>query len=75
LLNVKEGIMPRLNFDVSPELDQVIEKLVKLTGSTSKSEVLRRAIALMEVAAEAKQEGKKIVIAEKDRTPVAEVVI
>ncbi len=67
--------MPRLNFDVSPELDEIIEKLVKLTGSTSKSEVLRRAIALMEVAAEAKQEGKKIVIAEKDRTPVAEVII
>jgi Arc/MetJ-type ribon-helix-helix transcriptional regulator len=67
--------MPRLNFDVSPELDKTIEKLVKLTGSTSKSEVLRRAIALMEVAAEAKQEGRKIVISEKDRTPVAEVVI
>jgi Arc/MetJ-type ribon-helix-helix transcriptional regulator len=67
--------MPRLNFDVSPELDEIIEKLVKLTGSTSKSEVLRRAIALMEVAAEAKQEGRKIVIAEKDRTPVAEVII
>jgi Arc/MetJ-type ribon-helix-helix transcriptional regulator len=67
--------MPRLNFDVSPELDEIIEKLVKLTGSTSKSEVLRRSIALMEVAVEAKQDGKKIVIAEKDRTPVAEVVI
>lgn len=67
--------MPRLNFDVSPELDAVIEKLVKMTGSTSKSEVLRRAIALMEVAVEAKQEEKKIVIAEKDRTPIAEVII
>jgi Arc/MetJ-type ribon-helix-helix transcriptional regulator len=67
--------MPRLNFDVSPELDETIEKLVKQTGSASKSEVLRRAIALMEVAAEAKQEGRKIVIAEKDRTPVAEVII
>jgi Arc/MetJ-type ribon-helix-helix transcriptional regulator len=67
--------MPRMNFDVSPELDAVIEKLVKLTGSTSKSEVLRRAIALMEVAVEAKQEGKKIVIAQKDRTPIVEVII
>ena len=67
--------MSRVNFEVSPELDKTIEKLVKLTGSASKSEVLRRAIALMEVAAEAKQEGKKIVIAEKDRTPVAEVII
>jgi Arc/MetJ-type ribon-helix-helix transcriptional regulator len=70
-----ECVMPRLNFDVSPELDETIEKLVKQTGSASKSEVLRRAIALMEVAAEAKQEGRKIVIAEKDRTPVAEVII
>jgi Arc/MetJ-type ribon-helix-helix transcriptional regulator len=70
-----EFFMPRLNFDVSPELDETIEKLVKQTGSASKSEVLRRAIALMEVAAEAKQEGRKIVIAEKDRTPVAEVII
>lgn len=67
--------MSRINFEVSPELDKTIEKLVKLTGSASKSEVLRRAIALMEVAAEAKQEGKKIVIAERDRTPVAEVII
>lgn len=67
--------MSRVNFDVSPELEETINKLVKLTGSASKSELLRRAIALMEVAAEAKQEGKKIVIAEKDRTPVAEVLI
>ena len=67
--------MPRLNFDVSPELDQIIERLVKQTGSTSKSELLRRAIALMEVAANAKQEGNKVVIADQDRIAVAEVII
>ncbi|MBW4622741.1 MAG: ribbon-helix-helix protein, CopG family [Cyanosarcina radialis HA8281-LM2] len=67
--------MSRVNFDVSPELDETINKLVKLTGSASKSELLRRAIALMKVAVEAKYEGRKIVIAEKDRTPVAEVII
>jgi len=67
--------MARINFDVSPELDQTIEKLVKQTGSASKSELLRRAIALMEVASEAKQKGEKVVIADKDRKPLAEVLV
>lgn len=67
--------MTRINFDVSPELDETIEKLVKQTGSASKSELLRRAIALMEVASEAKQKGEKVVIADKDRKPIAEVLI
>ncbi len=67
--------MSRINFDVSPELDQTIERLVKQTGSASKSELLRRAIALMEVAAEAKQKGEKVVIADKNRKLVAEVLV
>lgn len=67
--------MPRVNFDVSAELDQTLDRLVKQTGSSSKSEVLRRAIALMDVAAEAKQKGEKVVIADKDRIPVAEIII
>jgi Arc/MetJ-type ribon-helix-helix transcriptional regulator len=70
-----ERIMSRINFDVSPELDQTIERLVKQTGSASKSELLRRAIALMEVAAEAKQKGEKVVIADKNRKLVAEVLV
>ncbi|MEL6441154.1 MAG: ribbon-helix-helix protein, CopG family [Cyanobacteria bacterium J06621_8] len=45
--------MPRINFEASPELDQEIANLMKLTGCSSKSELLRRAIALMKVAAEA----------------------
>lgn len=67
--------MRRINFDVSPELERTIEKLVKQTGSASKSELLRRAIALMEVASEAKQEGNKVVIADKNRKPFAEVLV
>ncbi len=42
--------MTRINFDVSPELDRAIEKLVKQTGSAFKSELIRRAIALMVIA-------------------------
>ncbi len=67
--------MPRINFDVSNDLDQVITKLVKDTGSSSKSEVLRRAIALMQIAAEEKQKGRKLVITEQDRTPVVEILL
>ena len=67
--------MPRVNFDVSVELDQTLDELVKKTGSSSKSELLRRAIALMQVATEAKQKGEKVVIANKDRIPVAEILI
>ncbi len=67
--------MGRVNFQASSELEETIEKLVKLTGSSSKSELLRRAIVLMEIAAEAKQKGEKIVIADKDRNPKIEIVI
>ncbi|MBW4552933.1 MAG: ribbon-helix-helix protein, CopG family [Aphanocapsa sp. GSE-SYN-MK-11-07L] len=67
--------MPRINFDVSNDLDQVMTKLVKDTGSSSKSEVLRRAIALMQIAAEEKQKGRKLVITEQDRTPVVEILL
>lgn len=67
--------MIRINFDISPELDQTIEKLVKQTGSASKSELLRRAIALMKVATEAKQNDKKIIIIDKNRKPIAQVLV
>jgi Arc/MetJ-type ribon-helix-helix transcriptional regulator len=67
--------MTRINFDVSPELDKTIEKLVRQTGSASKSELLRRAIALMEVAADAKEKGEKVVIADRNRKPVAEILV
>lgn len=67
--------MTRINFDVSPELDKTIQKLVIQTGSASKSELLRRAIALMEVASDAKQKGEKVVISDQDRKPIAEVLV
>ena len=67
--------MTRINFDVSPELDQAIEKLVKQTGSASKSELIRRAIALMVIASEAKEKGEKVVIADRNRKPIAEILV
>ena len=67
--------MSRINFEASAELEETIDHLVKLTSSSSKSELLRRAIALMKVAAEAQQKGEKIVIADKDRNPKVELQI
>lgn len=48
----------RLNFVVSPEINNSLEALAEKTGGT-KSEVFPRAIALMEIVVEAKQQGKK----------------
>ncbi len=63
----------RLSLDISPELNALLEQLAALTGST-KSEVLRKAIALMEVAVEAKRQGKKLGIAERDQQLTTEII-
>lgn len=67
--------MSRINFEASAELEETIDNLVKITNSSSKSELLRRAIALMKIAAEAQQKGEKIVIADEDRNPKVELQI
>lgn len=53
----------RLSLDVSEDINILLEELQKKMGVTSKSEVLRRAIALVDVAVNANEEGKKLVIA------------
>ena len=63
----------RLSLAVSPELDNLLQTLADKTG-TSKSEVLRKAIVLMEVAVNAKEEGKKFGVAEKDQPLAKEIV-
>lgn len=56
----------RLSLDVSPELNQLLEELARETHST-KSDVLRKAIALMDVAVEAKARGQHLIVS--DRAP------
>jgi predicted transcriptional regulator len=55
--NVRSKV--RLSLDVSPELNDLLEELATATHST-KSEVLRKAIALMDVAVDAKESGQKL---------------
>ncbi len=69
--NEKEKI--RLSLDVSTEMNELLERLADATGGT-KSDVLRRAVALMEVLVEAKRQGKKFGIAEKDQPLATEII-
>ncbi|HEY4883765.1 MAG TPA: hypothetical protein VII08_09000 [Myxococcales bacterium] len=63
----------RLSLDVSKELNEKLEDLADKIGGT-KSEVLRRAIALMEVAVDARAAGKRLGIAEKGQPLSTEIV-
>jgi Arc/MetJ-type ribon-helix-helix transcriptional regulator len=65
----------RINFDVTPELDSVINELTQKTGSTSKAELLRKAVALMKIATEAKEQGEKVMIADYNRVPLTEILL
>jgi predicted transcriptional regulator len=69
--NEKEKV--RLSLDISPELNALLESLAVATGGT-KSDVLRKAIALMEVAVDAKRRGLKLGLAEKDQPLATEII-
>ncbi|MCA1634427.1 MAG: DNA-binding protein [Acidobacteria bacterium] len=63
----------RLSLDISPELNTLLEEIASKTGGT-KSDVLRKAIALMEVAVDGKRRGLKLGLAEKDQPLTTEIV-
>jgi predicted transcriptional regulator len=49
----------RLNLEISPEVNEVLEEVAKSIHGT-KSDVLRRGLALMKVAVEAQKDGDKL---------------
>jgi metal-responsive CopG/Arc/MetJ family transcriptional regulator len=53
------GEKVRLNLQLSSELNEALEEIVDDTG-TSRSEVIRQALALMKVAHSAKKQGRHI---------------
>lgn len=55
----------RLSLEVPAELNRVLEQIADESGGT-KSEVLRKALALMRVAHQATRDGRKIGIAAPD---------
>lgn len=63
----------QINLDLSLELYQTLNNLAQQTNGDN-TEVLLKAIALMEVAVEAKQKGKHIWIADENQNLETEVV-
>jgi predicted transcriptional regulator len=63
----------RLSLSVSPELNERLELLAS-SGHMSKSEVLRKAIALFDVVAEAKSEKMRFGILDQNKQLVTEIV-
>lgn len=63
----------RLTVDVSQDLNALIEDLAK-SSHTSKSEILRRSIALMDFAQKAKREGRKVGSVDQDQKLATEIV-
>ncbi len=70
---VEEKGKIRLSLDISPEANALLETLASSIGGT-KSDVLRKGIALMQVAIDAKRQGKKFGIAEKDQVLATEII-
>ncbi|MCM2496041.1 ribbon-helix-helix domain-containing protein [Burkholderia glumae] len=63
----------RLSVSLSAELNDRLDQLARSSGAT-KTDILRRALALYDVAAEAKQQKNKIGILDQDRKVVSEIV-
>jgi len=63
----------RLSLDVSPELNMKLDELsLKIQGS--RSDVLRRALVLMDIAVRARDEGHKLGVVDKNQPLLTEIV-
>jgi len=71
--NQGRGSKVRLTVDVSPELNETLDQLAD-NAHLTKSEILRRAIALMKVAAQAHEKGQKLALIDKDQQAMTEIV-
>jgi putative ubiquitin-RnfH superfamily antitoxin RatB of RatAB toxin-antitoxin module len=63
----------RLNLVITKQLDAALAQLAVENG-TNKSDILRKALALYEVASEAKEQGNRLGIVSKDRQLLTEIV-
>lgn len=63
----------RVSLDISPELYAKLQALAKDIRGT-KSDVLRKSLALMDVAVQARKSGKKIGIADRTEQLTTEII-
>jgi predicted transcriptional regulator len=66
--------MVRVSLDMPPELNEVLEELASKMGG-SKSDVLRQAIALMQIIVKAKEQGQEFGISELNKPLATEIVV
>jgi predicted transcriptional regulator len=71
--NRERGGKVRLTVDVSPELNETLDQLAD-NAHLTKSEILRRAIALIKVAAQAHEKGQKLALIDKDQQGMTEII-
>jgi predicted transcriptional regulator len=69
----KMEVHPRLLMEVSPELVELLDKLAA-KSQTTRTEVLRKAIALLDVSAQEKDRGRKIGIFDENGKLIQEIV-
>jgi predicted transcriptional regulator len=69
----KEREVVRLSLELSPQANEKLEELSQKIHS-NKSDVLRRAITLMEIAVKAREEGKKFGIAAPNQELATEII-
>jgi predicted transcriptional regulator len=63
----------RLSLSLSPELNDRLEHLAA-SSHTTKTEILRKAIALYDVVAEAKTEKKRLGILDQNKRLLTEII-
>ncbi len=61
--------MPQTTFNFDRRTEQVIEALKVHFGATTKAEILRKALALLDLAREAEEEGRGVAILDEDGQP------
>ena len=54
------------SFNIDPKMDQTLDKLKEHYGATSKSEILRKAVALLNVASRSEQSDGSVVLRQQD---------
>lgn len=60
---------------IDENLDRTIDELKEKFGKTSRADVFRMGIALLKVAAEAKERGLKLTVSDQDDVVKKEIVL
>ncbi len=68
----KEGTV-KLSLELSLDVNAKLEDFAR-RAHTTKSEVLRRSLGLYDIAAEAKEDGNKLGLLDKDRQVITEII-